>query len=88
MSPHNDVNAFHQALRSGRRVLALCGAGLPASSGLPTFRGPGGYWRSDEAAKLATPRAFRAATSACGPSPTPPTEPLLPWPRRTETSYG
>ncbi|KAJ6437825.1 NAD-dependent histone deacetylase, silent information regulator Sir2 [Purpureocillium lavendulum] len=59
MAPHNDVEAFHEVLRKSRRVLALCGAGLSASSGLPTFRGAGGYWRSHDATKLATMQAFR-----------------------------
>ena len=59
MAPHNDIEAFHEVLRSSRRILALCGAGLSASSGLPTFRGPGGYWRNHDATKLATLRAFR-----------------------------
>ncbi|OAQ74041.1 NAD-dependent histone deacetylase, silent information regulator Sir2 [Pochonia chlamydosporia 170] len=58
MPPHNDVEAFHEVLRSSRRILALCGAGLSASSGLPTFRGAGGLWRMHEATKLATMRAF------------------------------
>jgi NAD+-dependent protein deacetylase sirtuin 5 len=39
-------------------VLALCGAGLSASSGLPTFRGAGGLWRTHDATELATPQAF------------------------------
>lgn len=34
-----------QALRRARRVLFLTGAGISAESGLPTFRGPEGYWR-------------------------------------------
>lgn len=59
MAPHNDVEAFHQVLRSSRRMLALSGAGLSASSGLPTFRGAGGYWRNYDATSLATVRAFR-----------------------------
>lgn len=59
MAPHNDVQAFHEALRSSRRILALCGAGLSASSGLPTFRGAGGIWRNHDATKLATMEAFR-----------------------------
>lgn len=59
MPPHNDVDAFHAALRSSRRILALCGAGLSASSGLPTFRGAGGLWRNYDATSLATMRAFR-----------------------------
>ncbi|HEU0207350.1 MAG TPA: Sir2 family NAD-dependent protein deacetylase [Candidatus Udaeobacter sp.] len=40
------------------RVLVLTGAGVSAESGIPTFRGKGGYWRNLDAAKLATPEAF------------------------------
>jgi len=58
MAPHNDVAAFHEALRSSKRILALCGAGLSASSGLPTFRGAGGLWRNHDATALATMDAF------------------------------
>lgn len=58
MAPHNDVDAFHDVLRSSKRILALCGAGLSASSGLPTFRGAGGLWRNHEATSLATMDAF------------------------------
>lgn len=59
MAPHNDVGAFHEALRSSKRILALCGAGLSASSGLPTFRGAGGLWRNHDATSLATMSAFK-----------------------------
>lgn len=59
MAPYNDIEAFHEVLRSSRRILALCGAGLSASSGLPTFRGAGGYWRNHDATRLATMQAFR-----------------------------
>jgi len=40
------------------RVLAITGAGVSAESGIPTFRGQGGYWRNLDPAKLATPEAF------------------------------
>src|SRR5437773_4866141 len=40
------------------RILAITGAGVSAESGIPTFRGAGGYWRNLDAAKLATPEAF------------------------------
>lgn len=36
----------------------LTGAGVSAESGLPTFRGPGGWWRNYRAEDLATPGAF------------------------------
>ena len=49
-----DMNQFHEALLKSSRVVALCGAGLSASSGLPTFRGAGGIWRNFEATALAT----------------------------------
>ena len=54
-----DLMSFSACLRSSDRVLALCGAGLSAASGLPTFRGAGGIWRSHDAMKLATPEAFK-----------------------------
>ncbi|KAF4122168.1 NAD-dependent protein deacetylase, SIR2 family [Geosmithia morbida] len=60
MPAHNDIEAFHAALRSSRRIMALCGAGLSASSGLPTFRGADGFWRRRDATQLATTAAFRS----------------------------
>ncbi|KAJ2976885.1 hypothetical protein NQ176_g4683 [Zarea fungicola] len=59
MPPHNDVEAFHRVLQSSRRILILCGAGLSVASGLPTFRGAGGYWRHHDATRLATMEAFK-----------------------------
>jgi len=55
---YKNVAAFHQKLRDSKRILAICGAGLSAASGLPTFRGPGGLWRNHKATELATPAAF------------------------------
>ena len=53
-----DIESFKKHLRYSEGILALCGAGLSASSGLPTFRGAGGLWRSYDATSLATPWAF------------------------------
>ena len=39
-------------------MLVVTGAGVSAESGVPTFRGAGGYWRSHDPAALATQRAF------------------------------
>lgn len=50
------IDAIRQ--RKPRRVVAFTGAGVSADSGIPTFRGPGGLWRSFRAEDLATPEAF------------------------------
>jgi NAD-dependent deacetylase len=42
-----------------RSLAVLTGAGVSAESGVPTFRGQGGLWRSYRAEELATPQAFR-----------------------------
>ena len=55
-----DLASFHETLKTSKRILALCGAGLSASSGLPTFRGAGGLWRTHDSIALATPEAFAA----------------------------
>lgn len=39
-------------------MVALTGAGISAESGIPTFRGAGGLWRSFRPEELATPEAF------------------------------
>lgn len=41
-----------------RKVVVFTGAGVSAESGIPTFRGAGGLWRSFRAEDLATPEAF------------------------------
>ena len=60
-----DTAAFESAARAlaaAERVTVLTGAGISAESGVPTFRGEGGYWRNHEPTSLATPEAFRADT--------------------------
>jgi NAD-dependent deacetylase len=41
------------------RITVLTGAGVSAASGVPTFRGQHGLWRTHRAEDLATPEAFR-----------------------------
>ncbi|KAJ7154575.1 putative SIR2 family histone deacetylase [Mycena filopes] len=53
-----DYATFTAHLRSSTRILALFGAGLSAASGIPTFRGAGGFWREYDCMTLATPTAF------------------------------
>jgi len=45
-------------LAEARSVVALTGAGCSAESGVPTFRGPAGLWRTFRPEDLATPDAF------------------------------
>lgn len=45
-------------LRDAERIAVLTGAGISAESGVPTFRGDGGLWKSYRAEDLATPGAF------------------------------
>jgi NAD-dependent deacetylase len=87
----------HAAARSGRpfaaeltrrltpdaRITVLTGAGVSAASGVPTFRGAGGLWKSFKPESLATPQAFareprlvwewydwrRQKIAACVPNP-------------------
>jgi NAD-dependent deacetylase len=47
-----------QRLRSARSVLVLTGSGISAESGLPTFRGVGGMWRTHRVQELASPQGF------------------------------
>jgi NAD+-dependent protein deacetylase sirtuin 5 len=56
--PPADLESFAAHLQRSQRIVAVLGAGLSASSGLPTFRGAGGLWRSYDASSLATPDAF------------------------------
>lgn len=46
-------------LREAGRVVVLTGAGVSAESGVPTFRGEDGLWKSHRPEDLATPGAFR-----------------------------
>jgi NAD-dependent deacetylase len=77
------LEALSVRLRSARRITVLTGAGVSAASGVPTFRGAGGLWRSFRAEDLATPEAFardprlvwewydwrRSQLAACQPNP-------------------
>lgn len=55
------MNSLHQVkarLAAAKTVAVLTGAGISADSGVPTFRGADGLWRSFRAEDLATPEAF------------------------------
>jgi NAD-dependent deacetylase len=52
------ADALIRSLRRAGLVAVISGAGMSAESGVPTFRGAGGLWRSFRAEDLATPHAF------------------------------
>lgn len=72
-----------ELLAGADRVVFLTGAGVSAESGVPTFRGHQGLWKSCRPQDLATPEAFRAdprlvwewygwrrtLVAACAPNP-------------------
>ncbi|KAF6829436.1 NAD-dependent deacetylase sirtuin-5 [Colletotrichum plurivorum] len=61
-APNLDPEAvadFHDALRKSKRIIAVIGAGLSASSGLATFRGASGLWRNQDVTQVASPAGFR-----------------------------
>ena len=53
-----ELRTLASRLRAARTVTVMTGAGVSAASGVPTFRGPEGLWRSFRPEDLATPSAF------------------------------
>ncbi|KAJ8367416.1 hypothetical protein AAFF_G00317960 [Aldrovandia affinis] len=56
--PSSDLAEFRKVFSKAKHIAILTGAGVSAESGVPTFRGAGGYWRKWQAQDLATPEAF------------------------------
>lgn len=52
------VEEVARRLRDARSVFVLTGSGISAESGLPTFRGVGGLWRTHRVEELASPQGF------------------------------
>ncbi|XP_022254666.1 NAD-dependent protein deacylase sirtuin-5, mitochondrial-like [Limulus polyphemus] len=61
--PCSNMAAFHDVFKKAKHIVALTGAGISAESGVPTFRGAGGFWRRYNAQDIATPGAFLANPS-------------------------
>ncbi|HZW53817.1 MAG TPA: NAD-dependent deacylase [Candidatus Elarobacter sp.] len=49
---------LRERLDAARSVTVLTGSGISAESGLPTFRGVGGLWRTHRVEELASPSGF------------------------------
>jgi NAD-dependent deacetylase len=77
------IGGIASRLTPESRITVLTGAGVSAASGVPTFRGSGGLWKTHRAEDLATPGAFardpalvwqwyewrRGMIAACEPNP-------------------
>lgn len=57
---NTELGPARQAVLKARRVVVLSGAGISAESGIPTFRGEQGLWKTYRPEDLATPEAFAA----------------------------
>lgn len=53
-----DLGDLRERLDAARSVTVLTGSGISAESGLPTFRGIGGLWRTHRVEELASPAGF------------------------------
>jgi NAD-dependent deacetylase len=59
MHSENPIRQVSERLQLASQVTVLTGAGISAASGVPTFRGEEGLWRSYSPQQLATPEAFQ-----------------------------
>lgn len=51
----SDIAAFREIFSKAKNIAIITGAGVSAESGVPTFRGAGGYWRKWQAQVGACP---------------------------------
>ena len=58
MSTQSEIGPLCDILLEAKSVCLLTGAGISAESGIPTFRGEEGLWKTYRAEQLATPMAF------------------------------
>jgi len=56
----SDLESAAAALHAATSVCVLTGSGISAESGLPTFRGVNGLWRTHRVEELASPEGFEA----------------------------
>ena len=58
MAAHPEFESVCDILLDAKQIAVLTGAGISAESGIPTFRGKEGLWKTYRAEQLATPTAF------------------------------
>lgn len=55
---HGQLSVAKHVVAGAKRLTVLTGAGISAESGIPTFRGPDGYWRGHSPEELASMDGF------------------------------
>ncbi|MFQ5721727.1 MAG: NAD-dependent deacetylase [Candidatus Aminicenantales bacterium] len=58
MDAQAQIFSVAKLLAGSKKIAVLTGAGISAESGIPTFRGEDGLWKTYRAEELATPSAF------------------------------
>lgn len=58
MSLEEELARAREMISGAEALVVLTGAGISAESGVPTFRGKEGLWKTYRAEELATPQAF------------------------------
>ena len=53
-----NIELLAEKINQSSSISILTGAGVSKASGVPTFRGEDGLWKSRRAEELATPQAF------------------------------
>lgn len=57
-----DMADFRKFFAKAKHIVVISGAGISAESGVPTFRGAGGYWRKWKAQVSNVSRTFRGSS--------------------------
>ncbi len=60
MQPADLLVPLARRIQNASKITVLTGAGVSAASGVPTFRGEEGLWKSYSPMELATPEAFQS----------------------------
>uniref|UniRef100_A0A0A9VU74 NAD-dependent protein deacylase n=1 Tax=Lygus hesperus TaxID=30085 RepID=A0A0A9VU74_LYGHE len=63
MAGLSELPRLRGILSKAKNIVVLTGAGISAESGIPTFRGAGGFWRTYQSQDLATVGAFKRSPS-------------------------
>lgn len=61
-----EVQKFRSYLEKINYLGVLTGAGISAESNIPTFRGPGGLWKTYEASEISSPETWKKILDWCG----------------------